>query len=359
MLHTLQLLSVAETAHVLAAAQSAVSTLTAAAPEYDEFGALILRRHSDGVTLTVRRTYHGEGEYEGETRRGQRHGRGRMTYTTGTVFDGSWAGDRWDGPSCSIRFADGRTYSGGCRAGELDGEGTMTWPSPSPSSDRAASGIAGAAAVTATLLRAFADSSSPISVAGWALASARGPWHKGTPHGPGAVLVYRNGSEYSGDVQHGEVAGSGSLHVSVPTAAAGEPEFSLRTSGTWSSGVLAGDACVVERTLASKHDTYTGGFVGGLRHGAGIADLDDGSHYEGQWAHGRRNGLGTLRGTDQALYDGKFVGDKRCGRGTCAFPNGDVYCGLWSDDAMHGAGTLRHADGSEVVGVWARGTLAT
>ena len=68
-----------------------------------------------------------EGErYEGEFRRGRRHGRGRYVYPNGDVLDCEWDDDVPDGPG-SFTFATGGTVRGVWKNGALrDGNGTFS-----------------------------------------------------------------------------------------------------------------------------------------------------------------------------------------------------------------------------------------
>jgi hypothetical protein len=185
------------------------------------------------------------------------------------------------------------------------------------------------------------------------------------------ALAYDNGGRYEGELLGGLPHGQGSLVVTAPLPGVGHAEdgapaaataeaaatATLHITGTWADGLLHGHA--VWRMAGPSEpfrETYDGGFVHGVREGAAVANLRDGSYYEGAYYNGRPNGHATVRYADKSLYTGKFIGGARAGKGTLVHANGDVYVGMFEAGVPHGSGVLRRAvSGVEERGTWVRG----
>ena len=154
-----------------------------------------------------------------------------------------------------------------------------------------------------------------------------------------------------------------------------------------------------EGTWRDDHETYTGRWKDGLKHGQGIQEVEvgtyegqffegerhgygtftytDGTIYQGSWQHNDYHGAGLLKNSNGAEYDGNWNQGRRHGtRGCITFPTGESYVGGWSEDEYHENGVLkipdmgdyngrfefgkRHGlgrftfnDGSEFIGEWA------
>jgi hypothetical protein len=65
--------------------------------------------------------------YEGEFRKGLRHGRGSFSWTDGATYEGDWEVDLRHGHGTHV-YADGRMYEGDWRAGDYHGRGTLIQP---------------------------------------------------------------------------------------------------------------------------------------------------------------------------------------------------------------------------------------
>eukprot|EP01012_Entosiphon_sulcatum_P022082 TRINITY_DN2699_c0_g1_i1.p1 TRINITY_DN2699_c0_g1~~TRINITY_DN2699_c0_g1_i1.p1 ORF type:complete len:197 (+),score=16.21 TRINITY_DN2699_c0_g1_i1:171-761(+) len=138
------------------------------------------------ITTVGKKKYPNRDEYVGDmTKDGLRHGKGTMRYANGTVYDGEWKEDKWEGQGKYIgteysyegEFSDnsfhgfGRmfwfrsrdSYEGEFLTGERNGTGTYKW----------ASG-----------------------------ASYTGLWENGRKHGKG-VYTYPDGTVYDGSFDSG------------------------------------------------------------------------------------------------------------------------------------------------------------
>ncbi|RNF04352.1 uncharacterized protein Tco025E_07983 [Trypanosoma conorhini] len=77
-------------------------------------------RHGNGEMSTAR------GVYTGAWASGERHGKGRQTYSGDSYYDGEWAGDKRHGRG-KLVYPNGDVYDGGWDHGHRDGFGAMGW----------------------------------------------------------------------------------------------------------------------------------------------------------------------------------------------------------------------------------------
>ena len=103
--------------------------------------------------------------------------------------------------------------------------------------------------------------------------------------------------------------------------------------------------------------TYEGFYKNGLRDGVGRYVFAGGKgSYSGDWVGGLKHGQGRLRYPDGSRFVGEFQAGKRHGQGTLTYPNGDKYCGGWAQDLKQGQGAyLYKADQTTFVGEWNNG----
>jgi hypothetical protein len=135
----------------------------------------------------------GRHRYEGDFKRGKRHGKGLYvsangdSYTgmfennvyqgkgtlkssNGDIYEGEWRRGRASGKSNTIKYRNGDVYIGGMKAGFLHGEGEFKW--------RKSQG------------------------------SYKGEWFKGQPQGRG-VRIFLNGNKFTGSFYNGRINGDG------------------------------------------------------------------------------------------------------------------------------------------------------
>lgn len=84
---------------------------------------------------------------------------------------------------------------------------------------------------------------------------------------------------------------------------------------------------------------------------------EDGSSYSGEWLAGRMHGAGIYRAADGEEYEGTFVEGRRSGSGVLKKPDGSSYDGLWKDDVYHGEGRYLSPKGNLYEGIWTYGIL--
>merc|ERR1711957_957383 len=91
-------------------------------------------------------------------------------------------------------------------------------------------------------------------------------------------------------------------------------------------------------------DSYTGGFVEGVRQGQGIytytAKMPEGSEtpitYSGQWHGNKKHGIGQQVYVGVGRYYGYWENGNRHGEGVMTYENSDVYSGEWINDNKEG-----------------------
>lgn len=115
---------------------------------------------------------------------------------------------------------------------------------------------------------------------------------------------------------------------------AGSPASAAGTVANASVASAGTVGIKVETRTYQNGDRYTGGFLGGMRHGRGTYVHRSGDRYEGEFLNGKREG--------QGIY---------------SYANGDVYVGAFRGDKKNGEGTYSYADGTKVSGVWQSDTL--
>ena len=67
-----------------------------------------------------------DGTYQGETLGGKRNGSGRMVYSSGNIYEGTWKDDQLDG-SGTMTYKSGAVYTGSYKAGKRHGKGRYTY----------------------------------------------------------------------------------------------------------------------------------------------------------------------------------------------------------------------------------------
>jgi hypothetical protein len=358
--------------------------------QHDGYGGLVLKpRHHDpsrGVWSleVVRRVYDEEdGTYEGESDAGVRIGKGSMSWRSGPYshYQGSWLHDLPDGFGKMI-FRDQTVYEGEWKSGRQQGHGSCTWteiiaPIAPNSNNGGISPLPSIRSISLydsnhkSLSESFFSPFSRVELSNFVVTTYKGDWKDNMPCGQG-VATFTNGAIYTGEFTRGRITGRGELVCSYGHDGASEEtedspllrvhgQINLSIVGDWVDGVyhdLKG-LWRKESARTGEVEFYSGPFVDGYRHGENaVAELSDGSHYEGPYRFGKRNGIGMCRYATKDIFQGKFVGDLRNGKGSLRRYNGDVHVGNWKNDLMEGPGVLQKGTGStEIHGVWKEGVL--
>lgn len=137
------------------------------------------------------------------------------------------------------------------------------------------------------------------------------------------TYTFANGSEYTGLITNGRMAGAGSL----------------RASYTIGKGKNEGYA------------SYSGDVMDGLYSGRGELTFQNGDKYDGMFASNTMVGQGTYSYANGDRYVGTFKNGRRHGKGKFTLGSaGDTYTGDFKDGAMHGNGTYSYDAGEAFKG---------
>ncbi|GLD96467.1 hypothetical protein PINS_up005150 [Pythium insidiosum] len=311
-------------------------------------------------------------EFDGEFRRGKRHGHGiYVEFLSKTQYDGQWLDDKRHGHGVLSAPSLGYIYDGEWVDDVRCGQGHSTLKN---------------------------------------VENYTGEWQNNQFHGVG---VYSNaaGDVYDGEWRCGLRDGAGKLTTAARSPAATKDDKIYTKAKDTESSSSSPALVVVQYVGEWRRDMfhgvgtadyedgaqYSGAFQDGKFHGHGVLVFANGDRYEGQWWKGFRHGEGaffsaasgiTMEGTwrknaavdsflpenDDASPDPQFKittaatwfitypnGDKysgQCrrgrpwGEGVCKYANGSSYSGRWVDGLREGQGVCVSADGSILEGEW-------
>eukprot|EP00419_Tripos_fusus_P024056 CAMPEP_0172719238 /NCGR_PEP_ID=MMETSP1074-20121228/75391_1 /TAXON_ID=2916 /ORGANISM="Ceratium fusus, Strain PA161109" /LENGTH=332 /DNA_ID=CAMNT_0013544571 /DNA_START=135 /DNA_END=1130 /DNA_ORIENTATION=- len=105
----------------------------------------------------------------------------------------------------------------------------------------------------------------------------------------------------------------------------------------------------------SNGATYTGEWLGNLRHGTGVQEWPDGARYEGEWALDKTKGKGKFQHVGGDVYEGHWLEDMAHGEGVYRHADGSTYEGQWFEDKQHGSGFEVWPDGARYEGQYSNG----
>ncbi|KAG2495201.1 hypothetical protein HYH03_006807 [Edaphochlamys debaryana] len=259
----------------------------------------------------------GGAQYEGEWLRGRRQGWGLLRGAQGEVYEGQWADDTLDGLG-RFTHPDGSAFEGSYRGGtRVEGRWTAA---------------DGASSYTGSFLGTQRHGQGLLVATAPTRLRYRGEWELGLQQGRGECQ-YGDGSWYRGQWRAGSWHGEGEWRERAPT------DDSDCGGGKGGKG-------------PTDCAWYRGDFVEGVRHGKGTARDAQGNLYTGDWADGRRHGQGSCVFACGDRYTGDWARGERHGRGACSYANGDRYAGSWVHGRREGYGEALFADGVRFRGRW-------
>lgn len=250
--------------------------------------------------------YSAESKYTGQFLNSQRHGKGKMTYSDGSVYDGPFLYGKKSGANGTITYINGDKYvgqwsndypngkgkyffktrerfEGNFVNGEFDGEGTMY----------------------------YADG-----------AYYTGGWKKSKKHGTG-MLVGTGGDRKSGTWNQGKLVDKpAGAPTRTETASTNQSQPPTAKPPQYKPNPAKPDVT----GLRNCGKTY-------CRSGQGYYDYPDGSRWVGE-----------------------FKDASPAGRGVCYYANGDRYEGEWASNAPYGEGVMYFATGRVYGAVWVNGS---
>ncbi|MEE1086829.1 MAG: TIR domain-containing protein [Schaedlerella sp.] len=250
-------------------------------------------------TLVVTRKY-SNGTYVGTIKSEVPHGKGRMEYITGEVYEGEWKNGMINGTG-RFQAADGEQYDGEFAENIFHGHG----------------------------VKLYLDGS-----------KYDGNWEQGMRHGQGTYES--DGNIYNGKWEK-DVFVDGKAFVKYSDGSTYE--------GQWSADMQNGQGIY----YAANGNIFDGEwkdhqFISGKC----VMKYRDGRIYKGGYSNGNYNGKGHLKYLDGSEYEGGWVNGQRCGEGRCCWPNGTVYEGHWENDIADGYG-IRRLGNMQYEGQWKAG----
>lgn len=177
--------------------------------------------------------------YLGSFKRTIPHGKGKYTWSDGTIYEGEWEEGKMTGKG-KIGWPSQAKYDGDFSGGYLHGCGT------------------------------FIGSDGSVY---------RGSWKMNSQHGIGRKQ-YPNSDIYDGCWREGVREGSGRYAWNNDNI----------YIGNWKSGRMSGRGVM----KWYNGDLFDGFWLNGLRHGSGCYRFADGSYYFGTWSKGLKDGPGTF-----------------------------------------------------------------
>ena len=321
--------------------------------------------------------YDGGDVYEGETRNGKRHGKGKYTWADGSFYDGEWKDGKKDGNG-KQSHPDGSCYDGGWKDDKMDGFGVLVYSNQSRYEGHWSEGNEnGHGMLTFANGNSYDGEWKDGNENGHGIKKYinvgvyDGEWKDGDENGHG-IMKYINGDVYDGEWKDGNENGHGTM-----TYANGD-----RYDGEWKDGYENDHGML---TFANGN-SYDGDWVNGEMNGNGIYTYangekykvtckedeiiskepfetpktsstvirsnqkakteykqiryDSGDVYEGETQNGKRHGKGKYTWADGDVFDGNWVDGKRTGKGRITWSNGDTYEGEWKDGKLCGRGKL-------------------
>lgn len=237
------------------------------------------------------------GTYEGDVdENGNRIGQGKITYTDGTSYEGSFENDKYHGEKGIYRWSDGEEHEGSWKEGARDGIGQFR----------------------------LADGSVDISV--YEMNISKGEGLSFSADRKTAHMLMDGVKTMEVLIEEAETMLMEKFGMAVPEAV-------VRSEQQSNVGIL-------KRMLSKGKKDANGKPM--------FKDHGEWGSYEGVIdENGKRQGKGKMTYTCGNYYDGEFVDDKFHGdNGIHHWADGDEYEGSWKNGERNGVGIFRSADGS-------------
>lgn len=206
-----------------------------------------------------------QGTYEGETKKGYKHGQGMFTWSDGAKYKGSWRYDLMHGEG-KMSWPNGAYYLGEWREGRKHGRGKFYWPNGDTYVGSWSDGIqSGNGKVTYANGKVY-----------------EGAFKKGKMEGQGK-MTWRNGKLYEGEFKNGKMNGEGFMVDENGEARVGTwendefmPCICPQTSIAVAEAVATSDAVFlgVVTEIISTEDGY-------------LAQMEILKHWKGEWFFNR------------------------------------------------------------------------
>ena len=325
--------------------------------------------------------------YNGEFWKGQRHGKGKLTYEDGGFHEGEFReGKLWAGTGI-LKISSDEVYQGETKEGKFNGQGMLSttehvlkgefrdgsiWNGVDVPKDGGETRhwkdgkIDGLVSLITPVNpvklaydsinggeRARAEQRNRLFMFELPVRNDGGertfvPWTNSQGQEM-QVLNFENGDSYRGRVVNGMMNGQGVLTYSNGESFKGE----FRNDQPWTG---SGTKFLGSGTSALK---LTGKFKHGrVWHGVGFLKVKAGGFYEGEFKEGIMHGQGTFTYPDGRVWKGEFKNGKMwTGCGACVFSNGSEYEGEYSEGRRNGQGKFVYPDGRIIEGEFKEGKM--
>ena len=236
-------------------------------------------------TVDAKKKKYSNGDYyEGEWKKGNPNGMGKMTYADGSVYKGQWVNGQRCGEG-SMFYADGSEYEGNWKEGKYDDEGKMFY-------------------TNGNIYEGF--------------------WKNGEFHGYG-IMKYSNGDIHNGIFEKGKFV-KGTMTQSNGYIYDGifEKEKLVKGTMTQSDGGWFEGEWENQKFYNGKCNGYIGG-----------------GHYQGEWINGRFTGEYKSEHPKQDIlsFDG-VVSDDSIVEGKVEYRNNYIYEGQLQKSSNYTSGTI-------------------
>jgi len=239
--------------------------------------------------------------YLGEFLEGQKHGKGRMRFAGGNIYEGMlFAG--------SYRPVGQSLLSGDWAFDVFHGHGSLKFAE-------------------------FVEGSRRIIGRAY-----KGYWKQGEMHGYG-IFTKGDGETYEGEFRHNAYHGRGKQRLP-----SGD-----QYDGMFKEGQYHGRGFM----RYANDSNYQGDFLAGMFHGQGTFRWPKGAgSYTGTFVKNRMDGFGKRIFSNKTVFEGEYKGGGMNGRGQLTRANGDKYEGEFMDNRFHGNGVMHYATGDSYRGQW-------
>ena len=225
------------------------------------------------------------GQWSQEEGKEGREGNGAQYWPDGSVYEGSWVGDKANGKGRLIH-ANGDVYEGMWENGRASGLGVY--------------------------IHHFGNQRyKDLSICG---ARYEGMWKNDKQHGKG-VETWPDGSRYEGLYEAGLKHGKGRFEWAEGSVYDGEFfKYQIQGLGTyyWNDGRI-----------------FTGTWKNGRMNGQGVFTWIDGRRYDGEYVDDKKHGFGVFTWKDGRKYEGYWHSGKQDGQGMYTSSNGIAKQGIW------------------------------
>ncbi|XP_058750374.1 uncharacterized protein LOC131623375 [Vicia villosa] len=261
------------------------------------------------------------GVYFGEFKSKLFHGKGKYTWSNGTIYEGDWVDGKRTGKGriiwpCGKKYKgelsknyslmggkNRNIYIGNWKNNKRDGRGIIKW----------ASGDV-----------------------------LDGCWSNGRLRS--GVYRFANGDVYTGGLKNSH--------------------FHRKGESAWSNDEIIYEGDCVKGKITGKGlliwpsgTNYVGNFDKNCLHDNGTYTWKDGSVYIGNWKNNKTDGKGIMKWANGDFFDGCWSKGVRHGSGVYRFANGDVCIGKFKSKFLYGKGKYTCSNGTIYKGYWDDGTM--